>query len=246
MPAKLSVNLNAVAMLRNRRDLPWPSVAGLGRIALAAGAHGLTVHPRPDQRHTRYTDLPELRALIDDEFPQAEFNIEGYPTEEFLELVEKNQPEQVTLVPDDPAQATSDHGWNFAANAAFLTPIVKRLKKNGMRVSLFSDPDPDGVAVARDIGADRIELYTGPYGSFHSDSNKAAKELERLGKTADAATAAGLGVNAGHDLVVSNLPALARRIPQLAEVSIGHGLTADALEHGMAETVRRFLKACGW
>jgi pyridoxine 5-phosphate synthase len=246
MPAKLSVNLNAVAMLRNRRDLPWPSVSGLGRIALAAGAHGLTVHPRPDQRHTRYSDLPELRALIDDEFPQAEFNIEGYPAEEFLELVEKNQPEQVTLVPDDPAQATSDHGWNFAANAAFLTPIVKRLKKNGMRVSLFSDPDPNGVAVARDIGADRIELYTGPYGSFHSDSNKAAKELERLGKTADAATAAGLGVNAGHDLVVSNLPALARRIPQLAEVSIGHGLTADALEHGMAETVRRFLKACGW
>jgi pyridoxine 5-phosphate synthase len=246
MPAKLSVNLNAVAMLRNRRDLPWPSVAGLGRIALAAGAHGLTVHPRPDQRHTRYSDLPELRALIDDEFPRAEFNIEGYPAEEFLELVEKNQPEQVTLVPDDPAQATSDHGWNFAANAAFLTPIVKRLKKSGMRVSLFSDPDPDGVAVARDIGADRIELYTGPYGSFHSDSNKAAKELERLGKTADAAIVAGLGVNAGHDLVVSNLPALARRIPQLAEVSIGHGLTADALEHGMAETVRRFLKACGW
>jgi pyridoxine 5-phosphate synthase len=246
MPAKLSVNLNAVAMLRNRRDLPWPSVSGLGRIALAAGAHGLTVHPRPDQRHTRYSDLPELRALIDDEFPQAEFNIEGYPAEEFLELVEKNQPEQVTLVPDDPAQATSDHGWNFAANAAFLTPIVKRLKKNGMRVSLFSDPDPNGVAVARDIGADRIELYTGPYGSFHSDSNKAAKELERLGKTADAATAAGLGVNAGHDLVVNNLPALVRRIPQLAEVSIGHGLTADALEHGTAETVRRFLKACGW
>ncbi|HEV2897306.1 MAG TPA: pyridoxine 5'-phosphate synthase [Pseudaminobacter sp.] len=246
MPAKLSVNLNAVAMLRNRRDLPWPSVSGLGRIALAAGAHGLTVHPRPDQRHTRYSDLPELRALIDDEFPQAEFNIEGCPAEEFLELVEKNQPEQVTLVPDDPAQATSDHGWNFAANAAFLTPIVKRLKKNGMRVSLFSDPDPNGVAVARDIGADRIELYTGPYGSFHSDSNKAAKELERLGKTADAATAAGLGVNAGHDLVVNNLPALVRRIPQLAEVSIGHGLTADALEHGTAETVRRFLKACGW
>jgi pyridoxine 5-phosphate synthase len=246
MPAKLSVNLNAVAMLRNRRDLPWPSVSGLGRIALAAGAHGLTVHPRPDQRHTRYSDLPELRALIDDEFPQAEFNIEGYPAEEFLELVEKNQPEQVTLVPDDPAQATSDHGWNFAANAALLTPIVRRLKKNGMRVSLFSDPDPNGVAVARDIEADRIELYTGPYGSFHSDSKKASKELERLGKAADAALAVGLGVNAGHDLVVKNLPALARRIPQLAEVSIGHGLTADALEHGMAETVRRFLKACGW
>ncbi|TPI19085.1 pyridoxine 5'-phosphate synthase [Mesorhizobium sp. B4-1-1] len=246
MPAKLSVNLNAVAMLRNRRDLPWPSVTGLGRIALAAGAHGLTVHPRPDERHTRHSDLPEIRALIDDEFPAAEFNIEGYPTEDFLALVEKNQPEQVTLVPDDPAQATSDHGWNFAAQAAFLTPIVKRLKKGGFRVSLFSDADPDGVNAARDTGADRIELYTGPYGGFHSDSEKAAKELERLGKTADAAFAAGLGVNAGHDLTVKNLPALAKRIPALAEVSIGHGLTADALEYGMAGTVGRFLRACGW
>lgn len=246
MPAKLSVNLNAIAMLRNRRDLPWPSVTGLGRIALAAGAHGLTVHPRPDERHTRHSDLPEIRALIDDEFPQAEFNIEGYPSEDFLALVEKHQPQQVTLVPDDPAQATSDHGWNFAAEAAFLTLVVKRLKKGGFRVSLFSDPDPAGMKAARDTGADRIELYTGPYGSYHSDSAKAAKELERLGKTADAALAAGLQVNAGHDLVVNNLPALSKRIPALAEVSIGHGLTADALEYGMARTVKRFLKACGW
>ncbi|TIQ42206.1 MAG: pyridoxine 5'-phosphate synthase, partial [Mesorhizobium sp.] len=143
-------------------------------------------------------------------------------------------------------RATSDHGWNFAAEAAFLTPIVKRLKKGGFRVSLFSDPDPAGMGAARDTGADRIELYTGPYGSYHSDSAKAAKELERLGKTADAALAAGLQVNAGHDLVVNNLPALAKRIPALAEVSIGHGLTADALEYGMAGTVKRFLKACGW
>jgi len=246
MPAKLSVNLNAVAMLRNRRDLPWPSVVGLGRIALAAGAHGLTVHPRPDERHTRHSDLPEIRALIDDEFPRAEFNIEGYPTEDFLRLVETNQPEQVTLVPDDPAQATSDHGWDFRAKAAFLTPIVKRLKKGGFRVSLFSDPDPDGVTAARDTGADRIELYTGPYGSFHADEAKAAKELEKLGKTAEVAKAAGLEVNAGHDLTVANLPALAKRIPHLAEVSIGHGVTADALEYGMAGTVKRFLEACGW
>ncbi|MGN6535570.1 MAG: pyridoxine 5'-phosphate synthase [Mesorhizobium sp.] len=246
MPAKLSVNLNAVAMLRNRRDLPWPSVTGLGRIALAAGAHGLTVHPRPDQRHIRFSDLPKIRALIDDEFPRAEFNIEGYPGEDFLQLVEKHQPEQVTLVPDDPAQATSDHGWNFAAQAAFLTPIVKRLKKGGFRVSLFADPDPAAVNAARDTGADRIELYTGPYGSCHSDSAKAGRELERLEKTAEAARAAGLDVNAGHDLTVANLPALMRRIPDLAEVSIGHGLTADALEHGMAGTVGRYLKACGW
>ncbi|MGP2493132.1 pyridoxine 5'-phosphate synthase [Mesorhizobium sp. PUT5] len=246
MPAKLSVNLNAIAMLRNRRDLPWPSVIGLGRIALAAGAHGLTVHPRPDERHIRRSDLSGIRALVDDEFPQAEFNIEGYPSEEFLQLVERHQPEQVTLVPDDPSQATSDHGWNFAAQAAFLVPIVKRLKKGGFRVSLFADPDPDTVTIARDIGADRIELYTGPYGACHSDSEKAGNELERLGKTADAALAAGLAVNAGHDLVVDNLPPLVRRIPALAEVSIGHGLTADAMEHGMARTVERFLKACGW
>lgn len=245
MPVKLSVNLNAVAMLRNRRDLPWPSVTGLGRIALAAGAHGLTVHPRPDQRHTRFSDLADIRALIDDEFPKAEFNIEGYPTEEFLQLVEKNEPDQVTLVPDDPAQATSDHGWNFIEHAAFLTETVARLKRNGMRVSLFADPDPAQMNAARDTGTDRVELYTGPYGSYHSDSEKAAKELEKLGKTADAAFAAGLAVNAGHDLVVANLPPLVARIPGLAEVSIGHGLTADALEHGMAGTVRRFLAACG-
>jgi pyridoxine 5-phosphate synthase len=173
MPAKLSVNLNAIAMLRNRRDLPWPSVTGLGRLALAAGAHGLTVHPRPDERHTRHSDLPELRALIDDEFPKAEFNIEGYPTEDFLALVEKHQPEQVTLVPDDPAQATSDHGWNFAAEATFLIPIVKRLKKGGF-ASLFSDPDPDCAAAARDRRRPHRTLY-GAYGSYHSDSAKAQR-----------------------------------------------------------------------
>ena len=208
MPAKLSVNLNAIAMLRNRRDLPWPSVEGIGRIALAAGAHGLTVHPRPDERHTRHADLPVLRALIDDEFPDAEFNIEGYPSEDFLRLVEKNQPNQVTLVPDDPAQATSDHGWDFVRQADRSDPIVRRLKKGGLRVSLFADPDPAGMTAARDTGADRIELYTGPYGACHDDSAKAAKQLERLGKAADAAFAAGLAVNAGHDLTVANLPAL--------------------------------------
>jgi pyridoxine 5-phosphate synthase len=245
MPARLSVNLNAIAMLRNRRDLPWPSVTGLGRIALAAGAHGLTVHPRPDQRHIRFSDLGEIRALIDDEFPKAEFNIEGFPTEEFLELVERHQPEQVTLVPDDPAQATSDHGWDFQARASFLRPIVARLKKGGMRVSLFADADPAGIAAAQATGADRIELYTGPYGGSYDDPAMAARALDALANTADAARRAGLGVNAGHDLTVANLPALARRIPDLAEVSIGHGLTADALEYGMATTVRRFLQACG-
>ncbi|PSM17835.1 MULTISPECIES: pyridoxine 5'-phosphate synthase [Nitratireductor] len=246
MPAKLSVNLNAIAMLRNRRDLPWPSVTGLGRIALAAGAGGLTVHPRPDQRHIRFTDVPQIRALIDDEFPDREFNIEGYPTQDFLDLVEKAEPEQVTLVPDDPEQATSDHGWDFVVNGDILRAIVARLKANGARVSLFCDPDASQgqIAAARATGADRVEFYTGPYGACYDDSKKAAKELEKLKETALLAKDAGLGVNAGHDLTVANLPALARAIPHLAEVSIGQGLTADALEHGMAETVRRFLRAC--
>jgi len=246
MPAKLSVNINAIAYLRNRRDLPWPSLEGLGRIALAAGAHGLTVHPRPDERHIRRGDVPVLRALIDDEFPAAEFNIEGYPTPEFLDLVENAQPDQVTLVPDDPAQPTSDHGWDFVAQHEFLAPAVKRLKKAGMRVSLFANPDPVGFDAAQALGADRVELYTGPYGACHDDSAKAAKELGRLKEAAEAAIAEGLDVNAGHDLTVANLPDLARRIPRLAEVSIGHALTAEALQHGMAEAVRRFLKACGW
>ena len=247
MPTKLSVNLNAIAMLRNRRDLPWPSVEGLGRIALQAGAAGLTVHPRPDQRHIRFTDLPVLRALIDDEFPEAEFNIEGYPSEDFLALCEATQPEQVTLVPDDPAQATSDHGFDFRATGEMLKPIVARLRKGGMRVSLFADGDGDieAVKLARATGADRIELYTGPYGGCFDEPEFGAEILEKLGRTADAAFAEGLGVNGGHDLTVANLPALVKRIPKMAEVSIGHGLTADALEYGMAETVRRFRRACG-
>ncbi|MEF2553069.1 pyridoxine 5'-phosphate synthase [Aurantimonas sp. A2-1-M11] len=245
MSTALSVNLNAVAMLRNRRDLPWPNVVDFGRIALRAGTHGLTVHPRPDQRHIRFSDLPDLRRLIDSEFPAAEFNIEGYPTEEFLALVETVSPEQVTLVPDDPSQPTSDHGWDFAGEAAFLQPIVARLQAGGARVSLFADADPSAIPAAAATGCDRIELYTGPYGGTHSDPAAAAAEIERLGATADAAFAAGLGVNAGHDLTVANLPALVARIPDLAEVSIGHGLTADALEYGMEASVRRFRAACG-
>ncbi|MCQ0990421.1 pyridoxine 5'-phosphate synthase [Jiella marina] len=245
MGPELSVNLNAIAMLRNRRDLPWPSVTGLGRIALRSGAHGLTVHPRPDQRHIRFSDLPEIRRLIDEEFPEAEFNIEGYPSEEFLDLVRAARPEQITLVPDDPSQPTSDHGWDFMAQADYLKPIVAQLKGQGARVSLFADADPSQMEAAAATGCDRVELYTGPYGATHSDPEAARAEIARLGETADAAFANGLGVNAGHDLTVANLPPLVARIPKLAEVSIGHGLTADALEYGMAETVRRFVRACG-
>lgn len=247
MPAKLSVNLNAIAMLRNRRDLPWPSVTGLGLIALEAGASGLTVHPRPDQRHIRFSDLAPIQDLIDGHFPDAEFNMEGYPEQGFLRLVREHRPEQVTLVPDDPSQATSDHGWNFRKEHRLLEKVVGDLKALGLRVSLFADGEPDleALKIAREVGADRIELYTGPYGGCFADPARASLLVEALGATADIAHDLGLEVNAGHDLTVANLPALAARIPALAEVSIGHGLTADALEYGMAETVRRFRRACG-
>lgn len=245
MVTALSVNVNAIAFLRNRRDLPWPSVEGIGRIALLAGAQGLTVHPRPDQRHIRFSDLPVLRNLLD-QFSNAEFNIEGYPTCEFLDLCVKSRADQVTLVPDDPSQATSDHGWDVRTHKAFLIDTSAELKSHGIRVSLFADGDGDeeAMSVVKEIGADRIELYTGPYGGCHDDPVRATAILELLGKTADAARALGLGVNAGHDLTVSNLPRLIARVPYLAEVSIGHDLTADALIHGMAETVRRFRRAC--
>lgn len=245
MTAKLSVNLNAVAMLRNRRDLPWPSVTHLGAVALEAGAHGLTVHPRPDQRHIRFSDVPALRALIDDGFPGCEFNIEGYPTPEFIDLVLANEPDQVTLVPDDPTQATSDHGWDFIAHEAMLRSIVKQLHTKIPRVSLFCDPDASAgqIEAAAATGTNRIELYTGPYGATHDDPQAGEIEAEKLKRTAALAHSAGLGVNAGHDLTVANLPAVVRAVPHLAEVSIGHALTADALEFGMAGAVQRFLVA---
>ncbi len=243
MATHLSVNVNAIAQLRNRRDLPWPSVVGLARIALAAGAAGITVHPRPDQRHIRRTDVFDLVGMIRAEFPAAEFNIEGYPTEDFLLLCEAAKPDQVTLVPDDPAQATSDHGWDVAKDRALLTNVSSRLKASGFRVSLFLDADPSLVAGAKATGTDRIELYTGPYGGAKDAA--AARECALLAATAAAATAAGLGVNAGHDLTLDNLPPLLARAPTIAEVSIGHALTADALIHGMAETIRLYRRACG-
>ena len=245
MPTRLSVNLNAVAMLRNRRNLPWPSVTGLGRIALAAGAHGLTVHPRPDERHIRRSDVPALAALIRGEFPEREFNIEGYPDARFLEIIEAVRPDQATLVPDDPAQATSDHGWDVPASRAMLDKVIARIKGGGVRVSLFIDAEPAAARAAAGVGADRVELYTGPYGAAHDNPDRAAQELDRLAETAGAAREAGLDVNAGHDLTLDNLPALVARIPFVAEISIGHGLTADALIHGMAEAVRRYRAAAG-
>lgn len=244
MPCHLSVNLNAIAMLRNRRNLPWPSVVGMGRIALLAGAHGLTVHPRPDERHIRRSDVPEIAALIASEFPDREFNIEGNPDARFVELVEAVKPAQVTLVPDDIRQSTSDHGWNIAAHRIFLATIITRLKEAGARVSLFIDAVPDAAHLAAEVGADRVEIFTGPYGGA-DDPGDAALELEKVVNAGNAAKAAGIGLNAGHDLTLGNLPPLAAALPHLAEVSIGHALTADALIYGMADTVRRYRAACG-
>jgi len=241
MNTLLSVNLNAVAQLRNRRDLPWPSVVALGRQALQAGAHGLTVHPRPDERHIRFSDLPQLRGLLDQEFPDSEFNIEGYPTDHFMELVAANRPDQVTLVPDDPSQSTSDHGWDFAQSGSLLKESIDALKQQGFRVSIFVDAEPDAMQQAFETGTDRIELYTGPYGACYDDPSAAQDEAVRLAATGKAALQLGMAVNAGHDLTVENMPGLKRELADISEVSIGHGLTALALECGMSEAVKRFL-----
>jgi pyridoxine 5-phosphate synthase len=242
VPCELSVNVNAIAFLRNRRDLPWPSVEGLSRVALEAGAHGITVHPRPDERHIRRTDVTVLRTMLRKDWPGREFNIEGYPDERFLALCEAEKPEQVTLVPDDPTQSTSDHGWDFARDGARLTGIIGRLHKGGMRVSVFVDPDPAAPAAAKSVGADRVEIYTGPYGgAFAPDA--LTREFDKVVATGKAAAQAGVGLNAGHDLTRENLPRLVAALPNLAEVSIGHAITADALMFGMAETVKMFRKA---
>lgn len=241
----LSVNLNAVAQLRNRRDLPWPSVTGIARVVLDAGASGITVHPRPDERHIRRTDVFDLSALLREEYPDAEFNIEGYPSEDFLALIEAVNPHQVTLVPDDPAQATSDHGWDFVGQGDLLKDVIARLRKSGRRISCFADPDAGaaGVAAAKAVGADRIELFTGPYGACYADPAQAQLELAKLADTCKAALDIGLGVNAGHDLTLENLPAFQTQVPGVAEASIGHGITADALLYGFAEATRRYIAA---
>ena len=243
----LSVNVNAVAQLRNRRDLPWPSVVGVSRLALDAGASGITVHPRPDERHIRRTDVFDLATMLRDEYPEAEFNIEGYPSQDFIELIAEVNPQQVTLVPDDPAQATSDHGWDFVAQGELLTAATKALVAPGRRISLFCDPDAGaaGVAAAKATGADRIELYTGPYGGCYDDPAEGERQLAVMAETADAARAIGLGVNAGHDLTLLNLPAFQAKVRGVDEVSIGHGLTADALIYGFADAVRRYRAALG-
>ena len=237
----LSINLNAVAYLRNRRNVPWPDLINIARLVLDAGARGITVHPRPDERHIRRSDVENLSTLMRTEYPLAEFNIEGYPSPEFFELVDNARPTQVTLVPDLPGQSTSDHGWDIDANADFLKAEIEKYHNMGSRVALFVDPNPRNADLALQVGADRIELYTGPYGAAQDDQD-IQKELECLASTAERASMLQtLHVNAGHDLTVKNLKTLTDRIDNIAEVSIGHGITADALVIGFPAAVRRYL-----
>ncbi|MCZ4272624.1 pyridoxine 5'-phosphate synthase [Maritalea porphyrae] len=240
----LSVNLNKVALLRNQRDLPWPSVVGMARVVLDAGADGITVHPRPDERHIRRSDVYDLAALVRDEYPDKEFNIEGYPDNGLIDLVLENKPHQVTFVPDDPNQATSDHGWDVKGSHNILADPIRQMKQAGIRVSLFIDEDPNIPPDAAEIGADRVEIYTGPFGGTFG-TPEGDHHLQRMQVTSQAASAAGLVINAGHDLTLENLPAFLAQVPNVAEVSIGHGITADALLMGFAEAVRQYQKALG-
>jgi pyridoxine 5-phosphate synthase len=243
---KLSVNVNKVATLRNTRELAIPSLLKLSRIALDAGAHGITVHPRPDQRHIRPADVVELAELLK-AYPAAEYNIEGNPFHGLFEHCERVKPQQATLVPDAREAFTSNHGWNLleldAAARAALGRSVMDLKALGCRVSLFLDPVPEMMPIARDLGADRVELYTEPYAAAAA-AGRGAESVTLYGRAAAAARAAGLGVNAGHDLSLENLAAFVLGAGPIDEVSIGHALIADALELGMAETVRRYLALC--
>lgn len=237
---RLSVNVNKVALLRNSRPLDIPSVEHIARLALDAGAHGITVHPRPDARHIRSSDVGVLLKLVRSQ--RVEFNIEGNPFHQLMDVVRAARPDQCTLVPDDPGAATSDHGWDLGRDRNRLLPVIAELKGLGVRVSLFMDADENAMAAARAVGADRVELYTEPYArAFGTSSQDSA--LRRYHAAATAAIRSGLGVNAGHDLNRENLPLFLRRVPGVLEVSIGHALVADALEFGMAQTVALYLDA---
>ncbi|HEV7301378.1 MAG TPA: pyridoxine 5'-phosphate synthase [Tepidisphaeraceae bacterium] len=238
--AKLSVNVNKVATLRNTRPLDIPSVLRLSTIALDAGAHGITVHPRPDQRHIRPHDVHDLAQLLKSH-PAAEFNIEGNPFHEFMHFARDVRPTQCTLVPDTLSQSTSDHGFDTIVEADRLRPVIAELKDYGCRVSLFVDPDVRAIEGAAALGADRVELYTEPYAAAFACGDRDA--TTPYATAAKRAVELGLGVNAGHDLNLDNLPPFIAAVPQTLEVSIGHALIGDALEFGMPETVRRYLLA---
>jgi len=234
----LSVNLNKVALLRNTRHLGIPSVTRAATLVLEAGAQGITVHPRPDERHIRTHDVHELAALLK-AWPQAEFNIEGNPFHNLMPLVRDVRPQQCTFVPDSVGQLTSDHGWSLPAELERLQPLIAEAQSLGVRVSLFMDPEPAAMRFARESGADRVELYTESYARAHGTPSQ-AEVLARFAAAADAALAVGLGVNAGHDLNRANLSDFLRAVPGVEEVSIGHALIADALELGYTETVRDY------
>jgi pyridoxine 5-phosphate synthase len=242
----LSVNLNKVALLRNTRHLGIPSLTRAATLCLQAGAAGITVHPRPDARHIRAHDVVDLAELMRD-WPDREFNIEGNPLHNLLACAQDIRARglpvhQLTFVPDGEGQFTSDHGWNFPADAATLRPLIAQAQALGARVSLFMDADASAMAGAKAAGADRVELYTEPYAAAWGTADQDA-QLQRFAAAAQAALDAGLGVNAGHDLNLVNLAAFARKVPGLREVSIGHALIADALEMGCADTVRAY-RAC--
>ena len=234
----LSVNVNKIALLRNTRHLAIPDVVGLSRQALQAGAQGLTVHPRPDARHIRTQDVHDLAALMRD-WPAAEYNIEGNPFHNLMDFVRQVRPHQATFVPDGQDQFTSDHGWQLPEDLERLKPLIAESQALGVRVSLFMDPLPEMMAAARASGADRVELYTEAYASAFGTAQQ-AEVLARYTASANAALAVGLEVNAGHDLSRDNLTEFLRAVPGVVEVSIGHALIADALELGIAETVRDY------
>ena len=231
----LSVNLNKVALVRNTRHLGIPSVTRAATLCLEAGAHGITVHPRPDERHIRAHDVYDLAALLKT-WPGREFNIEGNPFHNLMGFVRELRPQQVTFVPDSEGQFTSDHGWNFPADADRLRPVIAQARELGVRVSLFMDADPAQMAAAKAVGAERVELYTEPYAAAWHTARR-DEQLQRFKAAAQAALDAGLGVNAGHDLNRENLTAFVRTVPGVAEVSIGHALIADALELGYSATI---------
>ena len=242
----LSINLNKISLLRNSREGNYPNIVKHAKVCIEHGADGITVHPRPDQRHIRPKDVRDLAELVRPQ-PNLEFNVEGNPFAPgladypgFLELVEETNPDQCTLVPDTDSQLTSDHGFDLHSSGEALYPIIQRLKNQGMRVSLFMDPDLEQIDLAAKVGADRIELYTGPYAaSWGTDSLETI--FQHHLKAAQLATSLGMGVNAGHDLNLDNLAKFSS-IPNLLEVSIGHAFIVDSLSMGMASTVQAYKK----
>jgi pyridoxine 5-phosphate synthase len=236
----LSVNVNKVALIRNTRHLGIPGVTRAASLCLQAGAHGITVHPRPDERHIRLQDVFDIAALMQD-WPEREFNIEGNPFHNLMDFIRQVRPRQATFVPDTEGQFTSDHGWNFPADAETLRPLIAECHDLGVRVSLFMDPDPAQMAQARVAGADRVELYTEPYAAAWAHASQKS-QLQRYAEAAKAAQKVGLDVNAGHDLNLDNLGEFLRQVPGVAEVSIGHALIADALEMGYDTTVKAYLR----